>query len=55
MGLTAILTLVLFIAAIPLAAIIGYERGVEAGTKDTERRWSDAVTRADAARARGMQ
>lgn len=40
--------------AVSVAFVIGYVAGDRDATKDTERRWTEAVGRADDARKRGL-
>lgn len=47
-----ILRVVLDLAVLLAVYVVGYLRGCEWGTTDTERRWADAVGRADAERER---
>lgn len=42
----------LYLAILLAVYVVGFVRGMDAGTTDTERRWSDAVGRADAERER---
>lgn len=46
------LVVVLDLAILLAVYVVGYVRGCAWGTTDTERRWSDAVARADQERAR---